>query len=170
MSSWAPALENWIDGHNLISLVSEGSITHRGTGRDSLIDHIFVNMAFLENPLFPAICSVSFECSISSDHAALFINLPLISPPPGPPVHTGWVIEDQMEQDWKHAFATFPRPLITDIPSLTRASTDLITLTHATCDKFFSRKTTHNKKGLSWWNDTCKIVAADVCRAHRPKR
>ena len=50
-----------------------------------------------------------------------------------------------------------------------RASTDLITLTHATCNKFFSRKITHNKKGLSWWNDACKIVAADVSRAHGPK-
>ena len=75
-------------------------------------------MAFLKNPLFPATCTVSFERSISSDHVALSINLPLTAPPT-PLVHTGWVIEDQMEKDWKHAFAKFPRPLITDVQSLT---------------------------------------------------
>lgn len=169
-SSWALTLETWLDDHHLMSLVSEGSITRRSTtGRDSVLDHIFVNMAFLGNPLFPAICSISFERSISSDHAALFVNLPLSCPPPTSTPHTGWVIEDQMEQEWKTAFTTFPRPLITDIPSLTRASEDLISLTHTTCDRFFSKKKATRNKGLAWWNDACHVAAADVSRAHGPE-
>ena len=170
-SSWAPTLETWLDNNNLMSLIPEGSITRRSsTGRDSTLDHIFVNMPFLSNPSFPAACSISFERSISSDHAALFIDLPLMPLPPTEIPQTGWLIEDQMEQEWKRAFAVFPRPLITDIPSLTRASDDLITLTHATCDKFFSRKKTKRNKGLAWWNEACSIAAAEVSRAHGPER
>jgi hypothetical protein len=119
-SSWAPTLETWLDDNNLMSLVPEGSITRWSTtGRDSTLNHIFVNMTFLGNPSFPAACSISFERSISSDHAALFLDIPLTPLPPAQTPQTGWLIEDQMEQDWKRAFAQFPRPLITDIPSLT---------------------------------------------------
>ena len=103
---WAPSLERWLDDHELMSLVLEGTITWRSTtGRDSLLNHIFVNMAFLSNPVFPASCSISFKRTISSDHAALFVDLPLYTPPPDPTPQTGWVIEDQMEQEWKAAFA-----------------------------------------------------------------
>ena len=169
-SPWAHTLETWLDLTNLISIVPEGSITCRGTGKASLIDHIFINMAFLENPVFPATCSISFECSISSDHIALFVELPLFTPPPSPPSQPGWIIEDQMEQEWKHTFAKFPRPLISDVPSLIRASTDLLTLTHATCDRFFAKKSSHGNKGLAWWNDVCRIAAAEVSRAHGSER
>ena len=147
-SPWAHTLKDWLDTGNLISLILEGSITQRGTGRASLIDHIFVNMAILENPFFPTSCSMSFEWSISSDHAALFIDLPLTTPLPTPPHHIGWIIKDQMEQEWKHVFSKFPCPLITDILSLSRASTDLINLTHNTCDRFFAQKKTHGNRGL----------------------
>ena len=171
ISLWAHHLETWLDNHNLMSLVPEECVTRRSTtGRDSVLDHMFANMAFLGNPFFPSSCSVSFERSISSDHAALFIDLPLTSPPPPPSSQTGWVIEDQMEQEWKAAFAAFPRPLITDIPSLTRASEDLLLLTASTCDRFFSKKRTGHKKGLAWWNDACRIAATDVSRAHGPER
>ena len=133
LSTWAPTLEQWLNTHELMSLVPEGSTTHRSTtGRDSLIDHIFVNMNFLGNPFFPGTCSVSFEKLISSDHAALFLDIPISTPPTDPITQPGWIIEDQMEQEWKTAFAQFPRPLITDIPSLQRASDDLVLLTKAT--------------------------------------
>ena len=101
-SPWVPTLEHWLDNNNLISLIPEGAITHQSsTGQDSLLDHIFVNMAFLGNPTFPTSCSVSFEWSISSDHAALFVDLPLSTPPLAPTPQPGWIIEDQMEQEWK---------------------------------------------------------------------
>ena len=86
-SPWAHTLEDWLDVGNLISLIPEGSITWRGTSRASLIDHIFVNMTFLENPFFPASCSVLFERSISSNHAALFVDLPLTTPLLAPTSH-----------------------------------------------------------------------------------
>ena len=152
-----------------MTLVPKGSITCQGTGKASLIDHMFVNLAFLQNPFFPASCSVSFEQSIS-DHATLSINLPLSTPPPLPTAPTGWIIEDQMEQEWKHNFSRFPRPLITDVPSLTRACTDLITLTNVTSDKFFARKRPHGNKSAAWWNKACSITAADVSRAHGQER
>ena len=170
-SSWAPTLETWLDDNNLMSLVPDGAITRRSTtGRDSTLNHIFINMTFLGNPSFPAACSISFERSISSDHAALFIDLPLMPLPPVESPQTGWLIEDQMEQEWKRAFTLFPHPLITDIPSLTRASDDLIKLTHATCDKFFSKKKPKRNKGLAWWNESCSIAATDVSRAHGPEQ
>ena len=178
--SWSPPnvsasplahnLETWLESTNLISIVPEGSITRRGSGKPSLLDHIFVNWGFLEHPFFPAMCSVSFERSISSDHAALLVDLPLATIPIKPPSQPCWTIEDQMEKEWKEAFAMFPHPLISNIPSLDRASEDLITLTHATCDKFFTRKHIHNGKGLAWWNDACRIAAAEVSRAHGPTR
>ena len=140
-----------------MTLVPEGSLTHRGTtGRPLLLDHIFVNMAFLENPFFPATYSVSFEKSISSNHTALFLDIPLIIPPTPPPIQTGWIIEDQMEQEWKEAFTVFPCPLITDIVSLTQASEDLITLTNVTCDKFFAKKMSHMLPLLAQSNSKLK--------------
>lgn len=97
-SPWAHMLEDWLDCNGLMTLISEGSLTHQGmTGHPSLLDHIFINMAFLKNPVFPVTCSVSFKKSISSDHAALFLDLPLIIPPPPPPSQTGWIIKDHME-------------------------------------------------------------------------
>ena len=161
-SPWAHTLEAWLETYNLMSLVPEGAITHQGTRKVSLIDHIFVNPDFLAIPTFPASCSVSFERSISSDHAALYVTLPLFTPLSLPPPQLSWIIEDQMEQEWKHAFGTFPCPLISDIPSLIRAGNDLIALTHATCNKFFARKCSHGNKGLAWWNDACRIAATEV--------
>ena len=113
---------------------------------------------------------MSFERSISSDHTALFINLPLSTPPPPPSPHLRWTIEDQMEQEWKHAFNSFPHPLISDIPSLIHAGDNLIRLTQVTCDRFFARKQACSNKGLAWWNDTCRIVATKVSQAHGPER
>jgi hypothetical protein len=154
-----------------MSLVPEGSITRQSnTGQDSLLIHIFISMAFLGNPLFLASCSISFERSISSDHAALFVNLPLSTPPPIPTPQPGWIIEDQMEQEWKKAFAVFPHPLITDVKSLTRASNNLLLLTNFTCDRFFAKKKTTRTRGLAWWNEACHIAASDISRAHGPER
>ena len=171
ISPWAQTLENWLNTNNLMSLVPEGAITRRHkTGWDSLLDHIFMNLYFLGNPLFPAMCSISFERSISSDHAALFIDLPISIPPSTPTPQPGWIIEDQMEQEWKQAFGSFPQPLITDIASLSRASEDLLTLTSSTCDRFFAKKKSTHTKGLAWWNEACHIAAADVSRTHRPER
>ena len=92
ISPWAQTLELWLDANDLMSLIPEGSITHRSSmGRDSLLDHVFVNMDFLGNPFFPSACSVSFEKSISSDHAALLLTLPISTPPPPPhcPIRVG---------------------------------------------------------------------------------
>ena len=75
-----------------------------------------------------------------------------------------------MKPEWMKAFAQFPTPLITDIPSLTRASTDLIDLTKATCEKFFARKKSGGSKGVAWWNDACAITAAEVSQAHGAER
>ena len=74
-----------------------------------------------------------------------------------------------MEQEWKKAFATFPRPLITDLAPLTRASKDLLTLTNSICDKFFAKKKTTRTKGLAWWNKACHIAAANISRTHGPE-
>ena len=66
-------------------------------GCPSLIDHLFVNLPLLANPFFPSTCSVSFDRLISSDHVALFIDLPLLIPPTPPPSELGWKIEDMMK-------------------------------------------------------------------------
>jgi hypothetical protein len=92
-SPWAPQLKSWIECEDLLSLILEGLLTCRGSaGRPSLIDHFFVNLPFLANPFFPSTCSVSFNQSISFDHAALFLNLPLLIPPTPPPSEIGWKI------------------------------------------------------------------------------
>ena len=39
-----------------------------------------------------------------------------------------------------------------------------------TCDRFFAKKQTHHNKGLAWWNDACRIAAAEVSRAHGPEQ
>ena len=170
ISPWAEMLENWLDTHNLMSLVPKGAITqHHKMGRDSLLDHIFANLDFLGNPFFPGTCLVSFERSISSNHAALFLDLPISIPPPTLMPQPGWIVEDQMEREWKQAFGSFPRPLITDIASLSQASEDLLTLTSSTCDRFFARRKATHTKGLAWWNEACHIAATNVSRAHGPE-
>ena len=75
-----------------------------------------------------------------------------------------------MEKEWKKDFSRFPRPLITDVPSLTRACTDLITLTNVTSDKFFARKRPQGIKSTAWWNKACSIAATDISRAHGRER
>ena len=171
ISPWAQTLETWLDDNDLMSLVPEDSVTRQSsTGRDSLINHIFINLDFLSNPFFPSACSMSFKKSISSDHAALFLTLPISTPPPPPIAQIGWVVKDQMEQEWKRAFTQFPRPLITDVTSLQQASDDLLSLTKATCDKFFANKGLKRNRGLAWWNNSCQIAATNVSRAHGLER
>ena len=81
-STWAPALEDWLDAENLVSLVPDESITRRhGSTKPSLIDLMLANPAFLEVPPFPCECSVSFDLSLGSDHVGLLLTLPLSLPP-----------------------------------------------------------------------------------------
>src|SRR6267142_2780596 len=104
-SRWHDQLEEWLDASGLVSTVPEGAITHRAPGtRPSLIDHIFVNQAFLSHPAFPVECAVSFEYVVGSDHAGLLLTVPTSHSPVPPPTPTGWKIDPLLRDAWAPHF------------------------------------------------------------------
>ena len=170
-SRWHNQLETWLDESGLVSTVPEGTITHRAPGTcPSVIDHIFVNDAFLGNPLYPAECAVSFNYSIRSDHAGLLISLPISPDPPSLTPTIGWNIDPLLHDTWMAHFCSHPLPLIIDVPSLRVAATQLLTDLTASSDMVFAKKAPPSPKGLTWWNDKCCHTLTDIRHTHGDER
>src|SRR6267142_813659 len=170
-SCWHDQLEAWLDALGLISTVPEGAITHRTPGtRPSLIDHIFMNDAFLGHPLYPVECTVSFDYSVSSDHAGLLLSLPTTPDPLSPSPTLGWKIDPLLCDAWTAHFCSHSLPVIMDAPSLRATATQLLADLSASSDAIFATKSPPSPKGLAWWNDKCRCALADTHHTHSDER
>jgi len=126
----------------MVSTVPEGAITHRAPGtRPSLIDHIFVNQAFLSHPTYPAECAVSFEYTVGLDHAGLLIVIPTSHAPPSLPSPVGWKIDPLLRDAWTSHFCSHPLPTISDAESLHAAADQLLQDLTSSSDHVFALKT-----------------------------
>src|SRR6267142_1075296 len=170
-SSWHDQLEEWLDASGMVSTVPEGAITHRTPGtRPSLIDHIFVNQAFLSHPAYPAECTVSFEYTVGSDHAGLLLTIPTSLTPPSLPPPAGWKIDPLLRDAWTSHFCSHPIPLIVDAASLHGAAAQLLRDLASSSDHVFAPKTPPSPRGLAWWDDACNKALADLRDTHGDER
>jgi len=116
---------------------------------------------------------ISFDNSISSDHAALSllwypVESIAIAPPPE---LSGYAIDDLLKDSWLKWFGPLPDSDITDIPSLIDATTCL----HHDIDFAslctFSRCHAPDPRGVQWWNQDCAFAVAAVhTTCGKPKR
>jgi hypothetical protein len=136
------------------------------TSSPSLIDFIFVNEPFLENPSFPATCSVSFGDSLGSDHAALSVALPFSTIPPRLHCPPGWKIDPDLKDAWIGLFWALPIPVITDAPTLLAAGQELLTQIADISDSLFPRRSIPHAKDLPWWNRECSLACATLKQCH----
>jgi Endonuclease-reverse transcriptase len=100
-SLWSDTLESWLDSQGFLSTVPNHAISRVSlSSHPSLINFIFVNEAFLEHPHFPCTCLVSFGLSLSSDHAALLLSLPISMSPKTRPRPPGWIVDVSKKDTW----------------------------------------------------------------------
>src|SRR6267142_2461460 len=166
-SRWHDQLEEWLDASGVVSTVPTGAITHRAPGtRPSLINHIFVNHAFLAHPDYPAECVVSFDYTVGSDHAGLLLTVPTAHIPSSLPPPTGWKVDPLLRNAWASHFRSLPIPPISDVASLHAATDRLLRDLAASSDAVFAPKTPPSPHGLAWWDDTCKRALADTTGTH----
>jgi len=129
VSPWASMLVNWFDDQGL-ELLNPPRVAIWESGQDghqpSVLDLALINEAAAISGQISDLY-ISFEESISSDHAALHLlwypaESITIAPPPN---LTGFVVDDLYMDSWLKLFGPIPSPPITDIPSLTHAALQL---------------------------------------------
>ena len=166
-SPWAITLETWLDTKGFLSTVPEGAVSHVSSmSRPSLIDFIFVNEAFLEVPNFPSTCSVSFKLSLGSDHVALLLPLPILSPIHTPPRPLGWIIYTLHKDKWIASFHNFPLLEINNMPSLLEEGQKLLDHIAKVSNTLFSKKCTPRSRDLPWWSRECSLACTNLRSCH----
>ena len=116
---------------------------------------------------------ISFQESLSSDHAALHLlwypaEAIAISPPP---MLTGYKVDDLYMDLWLKIFGPLPSPDITDIPSLDRAACQLHDDIDHASSRVFSRRQAPDPRGVRWWNPDCDAALSGVyATSGQPKK
>jgi hypothetical protein len=146
-----------------MSLVPDGSITCSCPGvRDSLIDFLFVNQAYLEVLEYLATCLISFDLLLGSDHASLLIEVPLTLPEHSPISITSWKINAEHKDNWIKRFMLLPMLHPHDEESLHSAAKQLLTDISTICNEMFPQCQPPSKCSLPWWNEDCKIAVKNL--------
>ena len=170
ISSWACPLEEWFEDSDLHLVSPPGQATRLGEKtdhstfqRDSVLDLLLLNDAALCTGHFSSV-SISFQDSIGSDHAALFISWfpPL---PPRPYEHSilpGFILDDTLRDSWIKSFSSLPIPTINSIDTLQSAASAFDSDIYDTCDPLFKRRHTPDFRGVRWWNAHCEAALALV--------
>src|SRR5579863_313603 len=166
-SPWATPLSTWLDNEGFIPLNPPGSVTRESPAhRGSNIDFIFVNEKAFDSLLLPAYCTVSFNYTVSPDHAGLLLEVPLSITPRPPRQRRGWVVDPTRCEAWENAFnPTLPTPH--DAASLSHAASSLLLAISDASDRTLqplSPKT--DGKGFPWWNTSCMTAAALTRDSH----
>ena len=181
-SPWADELIDWFDDQGLHLQNSDRVPTwHSNCDDDSLrlsiIDLTLINPATIFSDQFSDL-SVSFNNSLSSDHAELSIYwFPETSIALAPQeVLPGFAVDDQGHDSWaKHFGLSFP-PSIYDVPSLILVANSLHTDIDAASASIFPRRKSPHPQGARWWNPTydaaltCIRLVAKGCEWKRAMR
>jgi Endonuclease-reverse transcriptase len=167
ISPWSEDLESWLDSQGFLSTVPDESVSRMSpNSHPSLIDFIFINEAFLEVPSFPSTCSVSFELSLGSDHAALCVSLPLSSLHPLPTQHQSWIVDTALKDKWCDLFWSYLIPDISDADSLCEAGCILLAQIGEVSDKIFTHPWPLKSRDLPWWSWECSLACAALRSCH----
>ena len=145
VSPWASELVNWFDNQGL-ELLNPPRVATWESGHDnqqpSVLDLALLNEAAAISGQISDL-HISFEESISSDHAALRLlwypaESIAIAPPP---TLTGFAVDNLYMDSWLKIFGPLPSPPISDIPSLIHAASQLhIDMDSASSQVFSCRK------------------------------
>jgi len=129
ISPWATDLVDWFDNQGL-ELLNPPCVAMWESSRDdrhpSVLDLALINEAAAISGQISNL-HISFQESISSDHAALCLlwypaESIAITPPPSP---SGYAVDDLLIDSWLKIFGPLLLIDISDIPSLDRAATQL---------------------------------------------
>ena len=152
ISPWASELVDWFDDQGL-ELLNPLSIatwkSSRVSIRPSVLDLALINeAAAISGQISPLL--ISFDASITSDHAALSLlwypaEAIAIAPPPQ---LSGYAIDDLLVDSWTRIFGPLPAPPISDIPSLILAANQLHTDIDYASSKVFHPKRFPDPRGV----------------------
>ena len=177
VSSWATPLEEWFEESDLLLANPAGAAMRKGTRsenrseRDSVIDLFLLNESALCTGRFSPV-SISFEDSLGSDHAAIsiFWSPPLEPTPYSPTTLPGFIIDDNLKDEWIKDFSLLPTPTVSSLSSLTAAADTLDTDIYAVSGKYFKRRHTPDFRGLRWWNVHCEAALTCVASTRGKSR
>jgi hypothetical protein len=155
-SPWADELVNWFDEQGL-HLQNPDRVPTWHSNRDddslrpSVIDLALTNPAAIFSDQFSDL-SISFDESLSSDHAQLSIYwFPEVSIAIRPrEVLPGYAVDDLGRDSWSKHFSSSPPPTICDIPSLDYAATSLHMDIDAASASIFPRRKSPHPHGVRW--------------------
>ena len=174
ISPWASDLVDWFDdqGLELLNPPSTATWKSRQDGiRDSVLDLALINeAAAISGQILPL--QISFETSLSSDHAALLLlwypaESIAITPPPE---LSGYAVDDLLKESWVKIFGPLLAPLISDIPSLTDAANRLHMDIDLASSQVFSKRRFPDPRGVRWWNQDCVVALTTVYHSHGQPR
>jgi hypothetical protein len=171
-SPWADDLIQWFDDNGFDLWNPDGVATWRSYRNDhsqrlSIIDLVLLNTAARLYDQFTDV-DVSFESSVSSDHASLSIYwYPQLAFALTPlPILSGYVVDNLGRDSWAKHFSLSVPPDITDIPSLNYAAECLHhDIDAASASVFPPRKAPH-PHGARWWSKECDAALTCVCLSH----
>jgi len=166
ISPWALELIDWFDDQGL-ELLNPPHVATWESGRDDVrplvLDLALLNKAAAISGQISDL-HISFEESISSDHAALCLlwypaESIAIAPPP---FLSGFAVDDLYMDSWLKIFGPLPTLPITDIPSLQHTASQLHTDIDSTSAQVFSRRKAPDPCGVCWWNPDCNTTLTIV--------
>jgi Endonuclease-reverse transcriptase len=172
-SPWGTDLETWFADNQLLCLNPEQVITWQGPLRHtpSVLDLFLLNSAALSSDtLQPP--SISFDLSLGSDHAALCSSWSTSLEPdyahPVPTTLPGFVLDDDLKDQWLLSFTQLPTPPITDLTSTCLAASRLHEDILETSALLFKPRKAPDPRGARWWNDDC-LAALRAYKACPPE-
>src|SRR5260221_2203751 len=161
ISPWAPDLVDWFDDQGL-ELLSPPRVATWKSGKDgtrpSVLDLALINEAAAFSGQISDL-HISFNDSISSDHAALSLlwfpaESIAIAPPPE---LSGYAVDPLYSETWAKIFGPLPSPPIMDIPSLDAAATTLQhDIDHAS-SRVFRKRRMPDPRGVRWWTRSAPL-------------
>lgn len=115
---------------------------------------------------------ISFEESISSDHAALLLlwypaESIAIAPPPE---LSSYAIDELLKASWVKLFGPLPSPNITDVDSLNLAAQCLHEDIDYASAQVFSKQCSPDPCGVRWWNQDCAVALTTVYHSYGQPR
>ena len=174
ISPWASDLVDWFDDQGLELLNPPSIATWKSCQdgrRDSVLDLALINEAVaISGQISPL--RISFEESISSDHAALLLlwypaESIAIAPPPE---LSGYAIDELLKASWVKLFGPLPSPDITDVDSLNLAAQRLHEDIDYASAQVFSKRRSPDPHGVRWWNQDCAVALTTVYHSHGQPR
>ena len=166
ISPWASELVDWFDDQGL-ELLNPPCVATWESGRDdwhpSVLNLALINEAAVISRQISDL-QISFDESISSDHAALCLlwypaEAIALAPPPE---LSGFIVDELLRDSWTKIFSLCPSTPISDAASLDLAAQQLHSdMDQASAENFKPRRAP-DPRGVRWWNPDCDVALHSV--------